>query len=110
MTTIWLTSWGIGCIGFVFGYLLYYAVKHTDKFDINLLSAAIGAVGSQAVIAWLSQGNSNWIGPYGIGLFLGFMFYLFLTWFLSGNPTFTADQRAQIRVRSLLGIGTQPPT
>ncbi len=39
------------CIGFVFGYLLYYAVKHTDKFDITLLSTAIGAIGSQAVIA-----------------------------------------------------------
>ncbi len=40
-------------IGFVFGYLLYYAVRHTERFDITLLSAAIGAVGSQAVIAWL---------------------------------------------------------
>lgn len=48
---------GIAGIGFVFGYLLYYAVRHTEKFDITLLSAAIGAVGSQAVIAYEKGGT-----------------------------------------------------
>lgn len=51
--------WGIGGIGFVFGYFLYYAVRHTEKFDVTLLSAAIGAVGSEAVIAWLKPADKD---------------------------------------------------
>jgi len=35
---------GILSIGFIFGYLLYYAVRHTKEFNIDLLSAAIGAL------------------------------------------------------------------
>ena len=30
--------------GLVFGYLLYYAVRHTKEFSIEMLSVAIGAV------------------------------------------------------------------
>lgn len=86
-----MTSLGIGCIGFVFGYLLYYAVKHTERFDITLLSAAIGAVGSQAVIAWLRNGDPNWIGPYGIGLLLGFVAYFTATIIFAKDPTFRAE-------------------
>ena len=37
---------GILSIGFVFGYLLYYAVRHTKEFNIDLLSSAIGALGA----------------------------------------------------------------
>ena len=39
-----LVFWGIFGIGFVFGYLLYYAVRHTKEFSIEMLSVAIGAV------------------------------------------------------------------
>lgn len=69
---------GVVGIGFVFGYLLYYAVKRTEKFDITLLSAAIGTVGSQTLIASLDK-VPGWMSLYGIGLFLGFLFYLILS-------------------------------
>ena len=62
-SSVW---WGIFAIGFVFGYLLYYAVKHTKQFDIEMLSAAIGAVGGATVIG-LFKPYADWIGPYGLG-------------------------------------------
>ncbi len=80
-TTVFL---GIFGIGFVFGYLLYYAVRHTTQFNIELLSSAIGAVGGGVVIGWLGH-TSGWIGPYGIGLWAGFLFYLVLALFLIGK-------------------------
>ena len=97
---------GIGGIGFVFGYLLYYAVRHTEKFDITLLSAAIGAVGSQAVIAWLGKA-SGWIGPYGIGLFLGFLFYLVLSLIFISKKEFDNLTKAGILSKTLLGVQIQ---
>ncbi|HCX28856.1 MAG TPA: hypothetical protein DHU55_03660 [Blastocatellia bacterium] len=69
---------GIFCIGFVFGYLLYYAVKHTEKFNIELLSSAIGAIGGGIVVTFAGQAK-DWIGPYGIGIGAGFLFYLILS-------------------------------
>lgn len=71
------TSWGIFSMGFVFGYLLYYTVKHTKEFSIELLSSAIGAVGGGAVVALFGK-TEGWIGPYGFGLLCGFLFYLVL--------------------------------
>ena len=81
-TTVFL---GIFGIGFVFGYLLYYAVRHTAQFNIELLSSAIGAVGGGVVIGWLGH-TSGWIGPYGIGLFSGFLFYLVLAFCILSKP------------------------
>ncbi len=72
---------GIFCIGLVFGYLLCYAVKHTPKFDITLLSAAIGAIGGQAVVGSLGK-VTGWIYPYGLGVGIGFVVYLLLSLFL----------------------------
>ncbi|GAB4420877.1 MAG: hypothetical protein OHK0032_16650 [Thermodesulfovibrionales bacterium] len=95
---------GIAGIGFVFGYLLYYAVRHTEKFDITLLSAAIGAVGSQAVIAWLGK-VTGWIGPYGIGLFLGFLFYLILSLIFISKDKY--DDLTRVRLLSKTLLGTQ---
>ncbi len=97
---------GIGGIGFVFGYLLYYAVRHTEKFDVTLLSAAFGAVGSEAVIAWLSPGVEHWLGAYGIGLFAGFMFYLGLTLYLLGKGKFEKPASIGLLFKTL--IGTNP--
>ena len=66
---------GIFGIGFVFGYLLYYAVRHTKEFSIEMLSVTIGAVSSATVIGFLSN-YQGWIAPYGLGLLAGFIFYL----------------------------------
>lgn len=102
-----MEQFGISCIGFVFGYLLYYSVRHTEKFDVTLLSAAIGAVGSEAVIAWLSPQGRLWIGPYGIGLFAGFMFYLGLTLYFIRIGKFDDLSKKRIFFVSLLGV--KPP-
>jgi len=71
------TFLGILFIGFVFGYLLHYSMKHTDKFSIELLSSAIGAVGGGTVIGLVGK-VEGWLGPYGIGLGVGFLVYLIL--------------------------------
>jgi len=69
---------GIFSVGFVFGYLLYYAVRHTKEFNLDLLSSAIGTVGGGVVIGLLGR-TEGWIGPYGLGLGSGFLFYLVLS-------------------------------
>ncbi len=72
-----MTFWGIFCMGFVFGYFLYYAVRHTKEFNIDGLSSAIGAVGGGVVIALFGK-TEGWIGPYGIGIGAGFVVYFLL--------------------------------
>jgi hypothetical protein len=37
-------------MGFVFGYLLYSAERHTKEFSIEMLSVTIGAVSSATVL------------------------------------------------------------
>jgi hypothetical protein len=81
------TTCGIFALGFVFGYLLYYAVRHTDKFNIELLSSAIGAIGGGALVGHFEQ-TPGWIGPYGIGIGIGFLFYLALALVLLGSNKF----------------------
>ena len=75
--------WGIFALGFVFGYLLYYAVRHTERFNIELLSSAIGAIGGGALVNY-SKDVPGWIGPYGLGIGVGFLFYLVLALVLAG--------------------------
>jgi hypothetical protein len=100
--------WGIFSIGFVFGYLLYYAVRHTKEFNIDLLASAIGAVGGGTVIGILGK-TDNWIGPYGIGLAAGFMFYLLLSLVLicSGKFQGVADNRVLLLSQTLIGSPKQ---
>jgi hypothetical protein len=68
---------GIFCFGFVFGYLLYYAVRHTKEFNIEVLSSAAGAIGGGVLVGYF-QRTEGWIGPYGLGIGAGFIFYLIL--------------------------------
>ncbi len=96
------TFWGIFAIGFVFGYLLYYAVRHTSEFSIELLSVAIGAVGGATIIGWLG-GEEGWLGPYGIGLGSGFMFYLILSLIFIATGTFEKLDKWKILSHTLLG-------
>lgn len=96
------TFWGIFFIGFVFGYLLYYSVRHTKEFSIELLSVAIGAVGGAIVIGWLGKVD-GWLGPYGIGLGTGFLFYLILCLIFLGSGWFEKASNVNILSRSILG-------
>jgi hypothetical protein len=94
--------WGIFSIGFVFGYLLYYSVRHTPGFTIDMLSTAIGAVGSAVVIGLL--GNvEGWLGPYGLGLAAGFLFYLVLSIILIATGWFEKFSNVGILSKALLG-------
>jgi hypothetical protein len=102
------TFWGIFLIGFVFGYLLYYAVRHTKEFNIDLLGSAIGTIGGGVVIGWLGK-TEGWIGPYGLGIGAGFLFYLILALFLIrlGKFDAAADNKVMLVSRTLLGIPRQ---
>jgi O-antigen/teichoic acid export membrane protein len=104
------TATGIFFMGFVFGYLLYYAVRHSKEFNIDLLSSAIGAVGGGAVIG-LFEKNEHWIGPYGIGIGCGFLFYLILALILIGTGDFKpiADNKVMLVAKTLLGTPRQHP-
>jgi hypothetical protein len=94
--------WGIFGIGFVFGYLLYYAVRHTKEFSIEMLSVAIGAVASSTVIGFLSN-YQNWIAPYGLGLLAGFFFYFLLSIILITTGLF--DKFANVGILSKILLG-----
>lgn len=96
------TFWGIFFIGFVFGYLLYYAVRHTKEFSIELLSVAIGAIGGATVIGFLGN-EPHWLGPYGIGLGSGFLFYLFLCLLFLATGWFDKVDPIRILSRTIIG-------
>lgn len=103
MTTLeWI---GIFSVGFVFGYLLYYAVRHTEKFNIDLLSGAIGAVGGGVLIAKFDA-MPGWIGPYGLGLGVVFIVYLALALFLANDKALStaAGTAAKFLAQTLLGV------
>jgi hypothetical protein len=102
------TFWGIFCMGFVFGYLLYYSVRHTKEFSIELLSSAIGAVGGGTVIGLLGK-TEGWLGPYGIGLLCGFIFYLILALILilTGKFAAVAGGNVMLLAKTLLGSPRQ---
>ncbi|MFQ5769738.1 MAG: hypothetical protein ACE5HX_04325 [bacterium] len=94
--------WGIFAIGFVFGYLLYYAVRHTKEFSIELLSVAVGAVGGATVIGLLGD-YQDWIGPYGLGLLAGFIFYFLLAIIFIATGIFDKFANVGILSKTLLG-------
>lgn len=99
---------GIFCTGFVFGYLLYYAVRHTKEFNVDLLSSAIGAIGGATVVGLLGK-VEGWIGPYGMGLAGGFFFYLVLSLILIFKGKFekVAKDKVMLVSQAVLGAPRQ---
>ncbi len=96
--------WGIFFMGFVFGYLLYYAVRHTKEFNIDLLSSAIGAVGGGVVVAVLGK-TDGWIGPYGVDLGAGFLSYLVLSLVLIFAGKFEQVSGSGVMIAKRPGVG-----
>ena len=82
-----VSDFGIGGIGFVFGYLLYYAVRYTKDFNVNLLATTFSAVLGEAILGWILK-TVDVVAAYGAGLALGFLFYLALACILvlAGGP------------------------
>ncbi len=104
-----LVGWGIGSMGFVFGYMLAYSVKHTKEFSIDSLSGATGAVGGGAVIELFGR-TGDWLGPYGVGLGVGFAAYmaLYLLLLLAFKVEDVKTGRALLVSRGLLGKPREP--
>lgn len=94
--------WGIFAIGFVFGYLLYYSVRHTPGFTPDLLVTAIGAVAGGTVIGFLGH-ETGWLGPYGLGLGAGFLFYLVLSIIFIATGLFEKFANVGILSQALIG-------
>jgi O-antigen/teichoic acid export membrane protein len=103
-----ITFCGIFSVGFVFGYLLYYAVRHTKEFSIELLASAIGAIGGGVVVGLLGK-TDDWIGPYGLGIGAGFLFYLILCLILIFSKKFDAVNQNKVTLlgKTLLGSPRQ---
>lgn len=95
---------GVACMGFVFGYLAYYAVRHTERFDVNMLSVVIGAVGSEALIGFFGPKDGSTMGAYGVGFLLGFISYLILALILISRGKFEDVSNARIQ----LAVGIVP--
>ncbi len=82
-----LTIYGIAGIGWVCGYVLFFALKRylppiTEKErspqEIALLVTTLVG-GSFLGTKFISLNGANYIGPYGVGLFLGVVTNLVLT-------------------------------
>jgi hypothetical protein len=82
-----VSDFGIGGIGFVFGYVLYYAVRQTKDFNVGLLATTFSAILGEATLGWTFK-NLDAVAAYGAGLALGFVFYLGLACILvlAGGP------------------------
>ena len=82
-----ITAIGIGCIGAVFGYILFYSFKRHHQpiaplpLPINQLLTILVAISASGVVGsvFLDLQGVNYIGPYGIGLAFGVAIEVFLT-------------------------------
>lgn len=76
---IWITAMGIGSIGTVYGYVLFYVLKRylppvipePPSFKELLLSVTSLGMGSAIGASLVSLDGMNYIGPYGIGMLIG---------------------------------------
>lgn len=84
---IWITALGVGCIGVVCGYILFYSLKRSQPptasiplsmREVITILAAVGAGGAIGG-AFIALEKINYIGPYGIGLLLGTSINVYLT-------------------------------
>jgi|GEM_PF-2932751 len=93
---IWITAIGVGCIGAVYGYMLFYSYKrhHTPlanaPMPIKQVVELLAAIGAGGVIgsAFLILEGVNYMGPYGIGLLIGVVFNVILTMHHEGELRF----------------------
>lgn len=84
---IWITAIGVGCIGVVCGYILFYSLKRnqppvtTTPLSMHEVITILAAVGAGGVIGgtFIALENINYMGPYGIGLLIGTAVNVYLT-------------------------------
>jgi hypothetical protein len=79
--------WGALAFGVVIGWVSYRTLRRTKATGIGDIASVIGAVGGGAITALFPAGSGAF-GAYGIGLALGFFFYLvaamIVTWKTEG--------------------------
>ena len=76
---IWINALGIGSIGVVYGYVLFYALKRylspasQERPTLRELFVALATLSAGGIIgaSVTTMDAINYIGPYGIGLLLG---------------------------------------
>lgn len=84
---VWITALGVGCIGAVCGYILFYSFKRHHPpiaerpLSLNEVVSLLAAVGAGGILGsvFLALENINYIGPYGIGLFIGVTVNVYFT-------------------------------
>ena len=84
---IWISAIGVGCIGIVCGYTLFYSLKRhqppttQSPLPIGEVISLLAAVGAGGVVggAFIALEKVNYIGPYGIGLLIGLAANVVLT-------------------------------
>lgn len=76
--SIWITALGVSGIGAVYGFVLFYAIKRClppiadqspsfKEIVSSFVAIGIGLLGASL----LTVDGINYIGPYGIGMFVG---------------------------------------
>ena len=84
---IWITGIGVGCIGIVCGYILFYSLKRnhppttTVPLPVHEVITLLAAIGAGGVLggAFIALEKIYYIGPYGIGLLVGTSVNVYLT-------------------------------
>lgn len=107
---LWITAVGIGSLGAVYGYLLFYGFKRQQTplvekpLPLKEVVSLLAAIGSGGMLggAFLLLEGVNYIGPYGIGLAIGVAINVKLTMrhemnasYGSNNPTLVHEAERQ---------------
>ncbi len=90
---IWINAVGIGCIGVVCGYLIFYSYKRQhppmsqQPLAMGEVITLLTAIGAGGVIggAFIALEGVNYVGSYGIGLLLGVAVNVSLTMWHEGR-------------------------
>jgi hypothetical protein len=84
---IWLNALGVGGIGVVYGYIIFYSLKRymppvakrppsIKELLLFLIPMGLsGAIGS----SFVSIGGISYVGPYGLGLLVGMIANILLS-------------------------------
>jgi uncharacterized membrane protein YeaQ/YmgE (transglycosylase-associated protein family) len=73
-----VSLWGAFAFGLVIGWVTYRTLRRTKQSGLSDIATVIGAVGGATVTGLFQKGTDSF-GFYGIGLAVGFFFYLIVS-------------------------------
>lgn len=76
--------WGALSFGIVIGWVSYRTLRRSKVTGLGDIATVIGAVGGGAITALFPAGSATF-GAYGVGLALGFFFYLAVALIISSK-------------------------